>query len=140
MKWIVVTLVFLLLGFTPPPSHTLRIEISGLKNNKGQVIVDVFSSRRGYPLETEYAIGRKKISIVNDNAVISFELPPGEYAFAIIHDENMNHILDQNILGMPKEGVAASNNAEGFMGPPSYEKAKFKLDKTMSTQISMLYL
>ena len=35
--------------------------------------------------------------------------------------------MDTNFLGMPKEGVGASNDAKGFMGPPKYQDAKFRL-------------
>ncbi|MFM7430954.1 MAG: DUF2141 domain-containing protein [Flammeovirgaceae bacterium] len=30
-------------------------------------------------------------------------------------------------MGIPKEGYGFSNNVMGTMGPPSFEKAKFKL-------------
>ena len=54
-------------------------------------------------------------------------LPPGTYALALIHDENGNGKVDTNWIGMPKEGVGASNNATGTLGPPSWRDAKFEL-------------
>jgi len=44
----------------------------------------------------------------------------------VFHDENSNGKLDTNFIGMPKEGVRASNDAKGHMGPPKFEAAAFK--------------
>ena len=33
--------------------------------------------------------------------------------------------MDTGIFGIPTEGVVASNHAKGFMGPPSFNDAKF---------------
>ncbi len=122
-------------------NHALTIQITGFKNNRGQVILDVFKTKDGFPMETSKATLNIIIpSIVNNEAeFILSALPEGEYAFAIIHDENSNKKLDQNFLGIPKEGAAASNNASGFMSPPSYEKAKFILKQNSVTKIKMLY-
>ena len=41
------------------------------------------------------------------------------------HDENSNGKLDRNFVGMPKEGVGASNDAKGSFGPPKFADARF---------------
>ena len=38
---------------------------------------------------------------------------------------------------MPKEPVACSNNAKGFMGPPKYEDAKFTVTADTKINIKM---
>ena len=45
-----------------------------------------------------------------------------------MHDENRNGKLDTNFLGIPKEGVGASNNPKSRFGPPSFEESMFVLD------------
>jgi uncharacterized protein (DUF2141 family) len=58
--------------------------------------------------------------------VCNFDSPaPGTYAVAAFHDENGNGKLDRGMFGIPKEGVAASNDARGHMGPPKWDDAKF---------------
>jgi uncharacterized protein (DUF2141 family) len=52
-------------------------------------------------------------------------IPEGTYGLSAFHDKNANGKLDTNLLGMPIEDYCASNNARGFMGPPSFEDAKF---------------
>lgn len=53
------------------------------------------------------------------------KIPPGTYGLSAFHDQNSNGKLDTNFLGMPVEDYCASNNARGFLGPPSFEDAKF---------------
>jgi uncharacterized protein (DUF2141 family) len=53
------------------------------------------------------------------------EIAPGRYAVSVYHDENSNGKLDTNFLGIPREGVGASNNARGHMGSPKFDAAAF---------------
>ncbi|WP_455610773.1 DUF2141 domain-containing protein, partial [Bacteroides sp.] len=52
-------------------------------------------------------------------------LPTGTYAFSMYQDENGNGKLDTGAFGIPVEKFGFSNDAEGVMGPPSYEKCGF---------------
>jgi uncharacterized protein (DUF2141 family) len=52
-------------------------------------------------------------------------IEPGTYALSAFHDKNGNGKLDTNFVGMPVEDYCASNDARGFMGPPSFEDSKF---------------
>lgn len=49
----------------------------------------------------------------------------GTYGLSAFHDKNGNGKLDTNFLGMPTEDYCASNDARGFMGPPSFDDSKF---------------
>jgi uncharacterized protein (DUF2141 family) len=40
---------------------------------------------------------------------------PNTYAVSVFHDENSNGKLDTNFMGIPREGVGASNGAR-FQG------------------------
>jgi uncharacterized protein (DUF2141 family) len=111
----------------------LTVSVSGLKNNTGAVKVGLYNSE-GTFLKTAY----KSLSseIKNNESVVTFEnLPAGEYAISTYHDENNNGKLDKNMMGIPSEDYAASNNAKGFMGPPSYKDAKFTVSKDSKIQI-----
>ena len=50
----------------------------------------------------------------------------GTYAVSVVHDENSNGKLDRNFIGVPREGVGASNDAKGHMGPPKFNAASFE--------------
>ena len=49
-----------------------------------------------------------------------YELPPGTRAIDISLDTNLDNRLDNYLFGRPREQYAFSNNARGFMGPPSF--------------------
>jgi uncharacterized protein (DUF2141 family) len=52
-------------------------------------------------------------------------LPPGRYALSVYLDENRNHRLDKNSLGIPKEPVGASNNPKIHVGMPHFDECSF---------------
>ena len=72
---------------------------------------------------------------------VQFEgLPVGDYAIAVIHDENGNNKLDTT-LGIPREGFGFSRNPAIGFGPPKFAAARFSLDKNGTEQdIRMRYL
>ena len=52
------------------------------------------------------------------------DLPPGNYAVQVMHDENENGQLDTNFLGIPVEGYGFSNNPN-VMRKAHYDEARF---------------
>jgi uncharacterized protein (DUF2141 family) len=67
-------------------------------------------------------------------------LRPGTYAISVFHDENSNGKLDTNFLGIPKEGVGASNDAKGHFGPPKFADAAFQFPGGhLELKIAMTY-
>lgn len=101
----------------------LTIHIDDVKSASGNVLVAVFTSEGSFLKAPAKASGAK--AEPNSTAVVFKDLPEGEYAFAVYHDANGNGKLDKNLLGIPTEDYAFSNNALGKMGPPSYASAKF---------------
>lgn len=61
--------------------------------------------------------------IADGKSTVTFEnVPPGVYAFAVIHDENSNHKLDKNFIGVPKEGFGFANNPKVNLSAPSFKE------------------
>ncbi len=115
----------------------INIDISNIKNNTGNLMIGLFSSKDTF-LTNKYK-GLKLKAKVNSIRCKFENIPNGTYAIAVYHDENMNHKLDKNFFGIPKEGYGFSNNAKPMFGPPSFEKAQFKLDGNYHAQINMKY-
>ncbi len=113
--------------------NKLTVNVSGIKEFKGNLIVKVYDEanfhKKAVVLKT-MPINNEKMTVVFDN------LPNGEYAVSAIVDENKNGKLDHGMFG-PTEPAAASNNAKGFMGPPKFKDAKFKVEKDMSINIKL---
>ncbi len=106
----------------------LEIEISGLRNDKGVLMLQLFN-------EHQKVVEQKKESIVDNSCkVIIGGLAPGKYGVRFYHDENLSGKLETSLVGKPLEGYGFSNNAQGRFGPPSFEKWLFDLysDKKIS--------
>ena len=105
----------------------LHIEVVGLHNNTGQLGCSIFSSATGFPTDQSAALHRTMTPIKDHKATCDFAgLPVGRYAVAVMHDENSNGRLETNFIGIPKEGVGASNDAKATMGPPKFDDASFE--------------
>jgi uncharacterized protein (DUF2141 family) len=123
-----------LLGAAPPapaPGAKLTVSIAGIRSDHGSIICELFAGPSGYPKDASKAAQLTKAAVDHRTATCVFAgLAPGIYAVAAYHDENGNGKLDTNFLGIPSEGVGASNDAKGTMGPPSFEKAKLTIGAT----------
>ena len=56
------------------------------------------------------------------------DLPYGRYAISLYHDKNSNGKLDKNVMGIPREAYAFSNNARGSFGKPDWDAVNFQID------------
>jgi uncharacterized protein (DUF2141 family) len=121
---------------------TLVVRMRKFRNDDGQALVALYDSADGYPTKPGKASASTIAAISKKKAVARFpSLKPGEYAVAVIHDEDKNGKLDTNWIGIPKEGLGASNNAKGRMGPPKFEDAKLEVQpSTLIISIDIQYL
>jgi uncharacterized protein (DUF2141 family) len=136
--------------FSPSPTlsrnsirlGTLTIELAALRNQAGVVNVALFDSPDGYPSNAVKAVRSAQFSITNVPLIIQFsDLPYGEYAAAIHHDETMDAKLTCNALGIPKEGIGFSGNPKIWKGIPAFHRSAFQFapgDEAIS--ITMKYL
>lgn len=124
-----------------PPTAVLTVSVTNLRSSNGQVGCMIYSSARGFPTDSSAALQRRWCPITGASSTCAFDpIPAGTYAVACFHDENKNGRLDTGMFGIPKEGTVASNHATGFMGPPSFDKAKFTFSGAPSTlQLRMSY-
>ena len=123
---------------------TLAVSISGLRNDKGQILVELWNSPDGFPTNGDK--GFKLVTVDGSKAVggtiaVTFSVPPGTYAVSTLHDENRNNKMNIGALGIPKEGYGASNNVAPHFRSPSFEEAKFIVPASgQKISICMRYL
>ncbi len=109
----------------------LTIQVSHAKSASGNILVAVYNAEGSF-LKTPAKVGGAAATTSGWSIVIK-DLPEGEYAYAVFHDANSNGKMDKNLIGIPTEDYAFSNNAMGKMGPPSYASAKFTLPAAGAT-------
>ncbi len=119
----------------------LTVRVTNLRSNNGQVGCMIYASARGFPTDSSASLQRRWCPIANAASTCAFDpMPAGTYAVACFHDENKNGKCDTGVFGIPTEGTVVSNHAKGFMGPPSFDKAKFSLPGAASElQLRMGY-
>lgn len=117
-------------SFAESPCAGIRVNVEDISNSTGTVACALFEAREGFPKEfLRYATRIMMMKVRNTQAHCNFlDIPPGEYALAVIHDENMNGELDTNALGVPTEGYGFSSHAKAFLSAPSFEDASFPYD------------
>ena len=127
-------LTFILL-FSGVKTHKLSIHISGISKIKGSLFIAIFRATDDFPVFGKQFKGIVK-EVEGKSQNYNFDdLPEGEYALAIYQDENRNNILDKNLLGIPTEIYGFSNNARRTFSAPSFQEAKFKLNKDLQQTV-----
>lgn len=121
----------------PVSAETLTVVIENVKVSEGHIMLRVLSGQQEFKGDIEAITSIKQRAIAG---VVSFtisNLPAGEYAVQVMHDSNGNGELDSNLVGMPIEPWAFSNNAAGNFGPPKWNDVKFDLTGTITQSISL---
>ncbi len=118
------------IAFAQSSCPGIHVKIPSIKNNTGNIACAIFESPEGFP--DKFLVSAKEIvikKIQNKKAQCDFsDIPPGTYAIAVIHDENMNGELDTNWLGVPTEGYGFSNTTIDEFGAPAFAAASFLYD------------
>jgi len=120
----------------------IHVKILNIRNSTGTVDCALFESPEGFPTEVlRSATNVMVIKVRHTQARCDFEdIPPGKYALAVIHDENMNGKLDTTGLGLPTEGYGFSNDVKGLFGAPAFSAASFAYDgRNLDLTISLQY-
>ncbi|MEX0361721.1 MAG: DUF2141 domain-containing protein [Allomuricauda sp.] len=114
--------------------NTISVEVSNIPSAEGKVNIAVYNSETTF-LKFEGVVKARSVEAKKGKVNLKLEnIPEGEYALAIFHDENGNDKLDKNWLGIPTEKVAFSRAKMKTFGPPSYRDCCFKVtgDKAIS--------
>ena len=118
---------------------TLTVQVDGLKNKNGYIAIALFDQYGDFPegdgVQTQY------VEVNGSSMEVVFkDIEPGDYAVAILHDENGNEEMDYNEYQMPLEGFGFSNNAVAESGPPRFGDAAFSMSEDKVITIDLIYL
>jgi uncharacterized protein (DUF2141 family) len=119
-------------------NFTLTVVVEGVNEQGGNIGVLVFQNDKGWPEDRFAAL--KDIVVPAHPGTVTVtvpNLPAGTYAVSVAHDVNMNHKLDKNWLGKPKEQWGLSNNPHAVLKAPPFSKCTFQLDSDKQLHIQM---
>jgi uncharacterized protein (DUF2141 family) len=138
MKNIIAVITCMVLGAAQAQSR-LEVTVINVKDTTGTIRVGIFKDEDTF-LKDAF-VGKVIKAAKGDLTVVFENVPDGIYALSVIHDENKNGKIDSNMIGIPKEGFAFSNDAMGMFGPPSFEKSGFALKKeARKMKVTMRYM
>jgi uncharacterized protein (DUF2141 family) len=130
----------------------LRVTVEGMRASTGTVLIGLYdgrtsfdraialSSKEGFLNDLERFAGAGLRAGRERSASFVFaDLPRGDYAVILFHDENGNGKLDMNFWGVPTEPYGFSNDAQGFLGPPAIKDAMLSIDGGRTISIKLLF-
>ena len=136
MKRLVVFGFFIFMFHFSHAQNQVTAEVENFKNNNGICQACIFQSASSF--EKMEALQCINAVVQDRRAVLTFSgLPDGEYAIFVFHDVNRNKKMDNNFLGIPKEGYGASKNKLPFAGAPRFTENKFALSNQATVQLKI---
>ena len=114
----------------------LEVKVFGLEKNNGQMLIAVFDNKEDF---LEKDLMHSKVQVGKENYVVTCfnNLVPGIYSISVIHDIDKNEKLNTVLFGPPTEPYGFSNDAKGFLGPPSFEDTSFEIKKGEKKKIEI---
>lgn len=111
------------------PLATLKVTITDLRNDKGNLIYGVFKADDGFPTDDKKSVNWQVRPTKDGNKTFTCQLPPGTYAASVLHDENVSGNMDTGAFGIPKEGYGVTNNPKPRFRKATFQEATFELTK-----------
>lgn len=122
-------------GLNQMKAQSLTVHIQGIEQDKGKVFVALFNSQETWLKQSFKSLEQ---DVTGATCTVTFtDLPKGEYAIAIFHDENGNGTMDFGKMGIPIEKFGFSNDAKCVMGPPAFKDAKIVFEKDAESTINL---
>ncbi len=120
--------------------HGISISITGLENNKGQLIVSVFTSQADFKKEKpakHYKVNKQNVK--NGRISTHITLPAGTYGIALLDDENLNNKMDYR-GPLPLEGFGFGGYFHKGWTRPVFSDFSFVLSGDRSMVAKIRYL
>lgn len=115
------------------PTGAVDARFEGLRSPKGVLRICVTTNPAKFPdCKGDPTAVTRSISAASPHLELA-GLPTGDYAIAVIHDENGNGKLD-TFAGIPREGVGFSRNPKLSFGPPRFDSARFPVSGAATPQ------
>jgi uncharacterized protein (DUF2141 family) len=166
LSWRIILLLFAcFLAFTEAAQAAdLTVTVGGLRNYRGSVLIFLWNDSTDMdkfpdPSRVQHrderdgdapcdfpavSICRRSVTSLQDLTVTYtfHDLPEGDYALAVMHDENNNGLMDLGFLRRPLEGRGFSGvlpqDVHGF-SRIIFARAAFHFDKTQAITVGLRY-
>lgn len=117
----------------------VEVQVSHLRDSRGSIAVALFSIENARTFPDAGALANLKQSLKESKPIVFRDLPTGDYALAAFHDANDDGRMNTNFIGIPKEGIAFSNNPTLYFGAPSFAKCRFRVEGNRTVELHLKY-
>ncbi|WP_313455097.1 DUF2141 domain-containing protein [Stenotrophomonas sp.] len=121
-----------LLVATSASAGDLQVDLQDVFTHTGTLHVAVVDGPAGWNNQAKPVQARSLKAEADKVHLVFKNLPAGDYAVLVTHDQNDNGKLDTNMLGIPVEGYGFSNNPQ-LMRKPTFEEARVHVPAEGST-------
>lgn len=109
-------------------ANEVSITVTDVRSTKGVVRACLTADAKTFPKCNNDPNAKRVVVPAASTVTIRFRgVAPGNYAVALLHDENNNGKADRTLGMIPKEGYGFSRDAKVAMGPPKFKDAVFAL-------------
>ncbi len=122
----------------PTSTHTLTLRVEGVRSSEGQLRAELLGRAQGEPTHRRITFAVQEAE-QGANLIRFPNLPAGDYAVQLYHDENGNGQVDMNVVGVPREGYGFSNVPVVQGGIPPFERMKVTVDADTSATAVLVY-
>lgn len=106
---------------------SLTIKVEGIEKTEGVLMLRLVDSEEAFE-GSSGGVASVQLKVTQSHHTFMIDgLTAGTYALRLMHDLNGNQELDTNLVGMPTEPYAFSNNAKANFGPPKFKAAAFEI-------------
>lgn len=121
--------IFLTGAHSGKMSGKLLLDVKNIRSTDGMIWVGIYNSPSNY-LQKEKAIVKGFHIRQTGSVLIPLDdMPYGEYAIAIFHDENNNGELDRTLIGIPSEPYAFSRKPSSKWRIPDFREIQFHFNQ-----------
>lgn len=118
----------------------IKLVVSGIKViENSTIMVAIYNSEDAF-FDADQIFRQAEIEVDSVSIVYVFnDMPVGEYAVTMYHDEDNDGEMDRKWYGPPKEGYGFSNNFTSNVRPAKFRDASFKLNGDKTITINVVY-
>ena len=113
-----------------PTLGDITVVITDLRTTDGEILISLYDKAEGFPKDRDAIVRTAAVEpdVSGQVTTIFEDLPHGDYAIAVLHDEDGSQGMTFGSFHLPKEGYCFSNNVKVRFRPPKFKKTKFTLD------------
>ncbi len=128
------------LGYTTTDTYSITITITGIRNDKGLILVKFYDDETRFPETDGFRIVKVSKSLLKEEkiTVTIHGFSSKHMGISLLDDENGNLKLDFGLM-FPKEGHAFSDYHHNAIRKPVYEDFRFLLTGHKEVSMKMKY-